>query len=541
MHKRTILYRGNLKSCNYSCSYCPFAKHKALSAELERDRRNFFRFCQSIVERAQPFSIGAVFITPYGEASIHRWYWEGLSRLAELPEIDRVGMQTNLSFPVEECLRIFDSFEGELPDTELFERNFSRKKLPQGDFPEKKREKLCIWATFHPEMTTVDEFVSRCHSLIQKNVMVCAGAVGVPQNIQILRELREKLSPAVYLWINKMDGLKRNYSPQEIEAFVQADPFFKQELRNPGADAQMCADRCFVEADGKMHTCNISGTRDINWYEGSEEEIFEPVCRRKRCSCYLAYGGRTDFALKSFFGEYPVYRIPRKFKAVFFDLDGTLIPAGKKPDAAFKMPDTGCTEPGVSAGNRRGKGLSEGVREKLAALRKICPVFLATSMPESDVRKRLKDDMDLFQGFLFASGGYMCLKNEKGGKEKIYPIDAGDLSDVIKFGESVKAKCAVSAKNGATYKVTFLKPHHSIWKEAECDRIAELLKESGCRIFVEKNCLEIIREGRDKGTGIAEMCGWLGIAAEDVLAVGNDREDAAMEKVCGGYINAALL
>lgn len=538
MHKRTILYRGNLKSCNYSCSYCPFSKHRALSAELERDRQNFARFCESIVGRARIFSIGAVFITPYGEASIHPWYWEGISRLAGLPEIDRVGMQTNLSFSVEECLKLFDSVEGE-------SAAFGR-----GDFPEKKRQKLCIWATFHPEMTTVEKFISKCHRLVQNNIAVCAGAVGVPQNMQMLRKLREKLSPEIYLWINKMDGLKRNYSPEEIKAFSRIDPFFEYELRNPDAAVQMCADRCFVEADGKIHTCNISRTKEVNWYDGSEEEIFEPVCSRKRCSCYLAYGGREDFILKKMFGEYPVYRIPRRFRAVFFDLDGTLIPSCGEPGAAGNEPDTGYKEPdasgalniagGVPAGNRRGKGFSDRVRERLAELRKICPIFLATSMPEIDVKKRLKGDMDLFQGFIFASGAYLCLKDEKGDREKLYSIDVSGLSEVIRFGENVKASCAVSVKSGTAYKVTLMKRHHSVWKDEECDRVAELLKGSACRFFTERNCLEIVSEGCNKGTGIAEICGWLGIPARDVLSVGNDKEDDAMERVCGAFVTGKL-
>lgn len=286
MHKRTIIYRGNLKSCNYSCSYCPFAKHRALAIEMERDRFNFEKFCDSVEKRAKSFSIGAVFVTPYGEVSMHRWYWEGLSRLAALPEIDRVGIQTNLSFSVDERMCIFDSF--------------------------RKREKLCIWASFHPEMTTVEEFVVKCHSLIRDHVKVCAGAVGVPENMQLLRELREKLSPDIYLWINKMDGLKRNYCSEEVEAFARIDPFFEYELKNPEAAVHMCADRCFVEADGKVHTCNISRVKDTDWYHGSAEEIFEPVCSRKRCTCYLAYSGKSDFALKDIFGDYPVFRIPRR-------------------------------------------------------------------------------------------------------------------------------------------------------------------------------------------------------------------------------------
>lgn len=495
MHKRTIIYRGNLKSCNYRCSYCPFAKHRALPVEMEKDRENFARFCDSIEKRVQTFSIGAVFIAPYGEATIHRWYWEGLSRLAEIPEIDRVGLQTNLSFSVEERLKGFDF-----------------------------AHKLCIWATFHPEMTTVDEFVSKCHQLVKNNVMVCAGAVGVPENIPLLRELREKLSPVIYLWINKMDGLKRNYRPGEIEAFAQLDPFFAYELKHPDAAVQMCADRCFVEADGKIHTCNISRTKGVNWYDGSEEEIFEPVCSRKSCTCYLAYGGRADFPLRSIFGEYPIYRIPEKFRAIFFDLDGTL------------MTNNMSMKPGMSNGNRHGQGLSVQVREKLAALREVCPIFLATSMPEAHVKRRLKSDMDLFKGFIFASGGYLCLREENGQKEKVYSIDISSLSEVIEYGESRKAKYVVYRKNGAVYKVTLVKGHHSVWKDAEYDRMTELLKGLNYRFFMEGNCLQIVSSGRDKGAGIEEMCGWLGISAGDVLAVGNDKEDAAMARVCGAYL-----
>lgn len=319
MHSRTVLYRGSLKSCNYSCSYCPFAKHRALASELEQDRRNFERFCASMEQRAESFSIGAVFVTPYGEASIHRWYWEGLSRLAALPGIHRVGMQTNLSFSIEASLRIFDAFEDNGPGGSS-ERGRIEPCPIGGGHPgqestdraglERKREKLCIWATFHPEMTTVDEFAARCHKLVRNGISVCAGAVGVPENMRLVRNLRETLSSSVYLWVNKMDGLKRRYTQEEIASFTEVDPFFGYELDNPPADASMCTDRCFVEADGRIHTCNISRAKAVNWYDGSEEAIFEPMCSRKRCSCYLAYGGRTDFALRDVFGGYPVFRVP---------------------------------------------------------------------------------------------------------------------------------------------------------------------------------------------------------------------------------------
>ena len=129
------------------------------------------------------------------------------------------------------------------------------------------------------------------------------------------------------------------------------------------------------------------------------------------------------------------------------------------------------------------------------------------------------------------------MEDENSQKEKVYSIDISGLSEVIEFGESVKAKCAVSGKNGAAYKVTLIKGHHSVWKDTECDRMTELLKGANCRFFIEGNCLQIVSRDRDKGAGIEEMCGWLGISAGDVLAVGNDKEDAAMERVCGAYLD----
>lgn len=39
-----VLYRGILKSCNYSCTYCPFSKHNMRGGELEKDRRQWFSF-----------------------------------------------------------------------------------------------------------------------------------------------------------------------------------------------------------------------------------------------------------------------------------------------------------------------------------------------------------------------------------------------------------------------------------------------------------------------------------------------------------------
>lgn len=123
MGRGTIQYRGSLKSCNYSCSYCPFAKRKSSTEELARDRESWFRFCDTVEKTGDIY--GAVMVVPYGEALIHICYWEGLARLSRLDTVEAVGAQTNLSFPVEKMLNEYRKAGGRL-------------------------EKLRLWATFHP-------------------------------------------------------------------------------------------------------------------------------------------------------------------------------------------------------------------------------------------------------------------------------------------------------------------------------------------------------------------------------------------------------
>lgn len=496
MGRKTICYRGSLKSCNYRCSYCPFSKHRASVQELEKDRQNFGRFCESIADRAAEFDIGAVFVVPYGEASIHRWYWEGLGRLAGLDSLERVGLQTNLSFSVEECLAIFDLYSGDA-------NRENGREIDRG-ISGAARRKLCIWATFHPEMTDMETFVDKCHRLADSGVNLCVGAVGAPQNILLLGRLRERLSPDLYLWINKMDGLGRAYTEEEKRAFLELDPFFGLECGSPAADVAMCSDRCFVEADGRIRACNIGRIKEGNWYQSEQEEIFRPLCGKKRCSCYLAYGGRADFEGRQFFGAYPIFRVPKPYQAVFLDLDGTLVPE-----------------------KHRGR-LADSVRRKLLALREKRPVFLATSMPAEEVRRRLGEDLELFQGAVFASGAYVWMRTkEEGGKadgsgekrkgaagrEVIHPVDLKELPRLTELAAQCRAGIRVYRKRGreadaerdTAYKITLVKRHNSVWQEQERQRAAEILQTGTYRIFVEKNCLEIIAAHVDKGLSLIHI------------------------------------
>lgn len=490
MAREMLQYRGSLKSCNYSCSYCPFAKRQEDAAELAADKKDLLRFCKSVEERQEPAPFSAVMIVPYGEALIHSYYWEGMARLSCFDRVEAVGAQTNLSFPVSAMLRLYDSAGGN-------------------------RRKLRLWATFHPEMVSVSHFAAQCRELLGAGVRLSAGAVGVPENLELIRGLRRELPADVYLWINRMDGLNRRYTREEQAAFQEIDPYFSQELHWMKADARQCGKRRFVEADGQTGPCNISRRTGGNWYDPNGHTA-PPECGRKLCTCYLAYGGRADFENRKSFGRYPLFRIPWRPKAIFFDIDGTLVPDG------WQQHD------GIS-------------REWAAYLRersKDTLLFLATSLPYESAVKKCGEVFSLFSGGFFASGAHILLFGKEGRQEQEFFCDLDDSWISAVAGLTDRCRIYRYQHGDKLYKLTLAKPHRLCWSEEERSAISKLLPSDSVRCFVEGNCLQIVSINADKGRGVCHICELLGIDSAETEAVGNSDEDLPMFRVCGYGIAA---
>lgn len=279
---RQIYYRGSLDFCNYSCPYCPFSRKKASTRQLERDQEEWFRFIRKIEECG--FS-GAVQVVPYGEAMIHEHYWEGLAKLSKCGGIQAVGAQSNLSFPVEKMLDIYESYGGN-------------------------KEKLRLWGTFHPAMISVDRFLEQCSCIQEAGVQFCVGSVGVPENIRILHELRQRLDSRIYMWVNKMDGLGRRYREDEIQAFASIDDHFGLELRHFQPDVRECSGALTVEGDGSIRSCILCHQKMGNLYRDGLDGLPEKKCTRRACDCFLAYGSRKDISELDVFQPFPAFRIP---------------------------------------------------------------------------------------------------------------------------------------------------------------------------------------------------------------------------------------
>lgn len=505
--RHMILYRGSLKSCNYRCNYCPFSKHPKSERELLRDKEQWFQFCGSVAERVVGIDIGAVMVVPYGEALIHPWYWEGLGRLASVETMDGVGAQTNLSFPAGQCLEIYEKAGGTA-------------------------EKLRLWATFHPSMTTVEEFSEKCTDLWRRGVSLSVGAVGTVGHLEAVRELRDRLPKEVYLWINKMDGLKRAYTGKELKQFEDIDPYFRRELEMAAADPTVCKGRLFVEADGTLRRCNISRPLRENWYDfekkGFPGQIWETEekagsCGRKSCSCYLAYGGREEVMNRVMFGPYSLFRIPRRPKAAFLDIDKTLIPQGE------------------------GRVDHRTATDLQALAADGCRLFFATCLPLRDAKKKCRDVWHLFEGGIFAGGAHVVFGREGERREHIFPIESKWIEKLKHRSGDGHFRMLVyrQGEAGAVYKITLVRPGPMGWSWQDVrDLGIRVDRESGfmggfwdmgedqVRWYVEDGCLQIVNRRASKAKGVRMICESLGISPKEAASAGDSPEDREMMELC---------
>lgn len=474
--KRQWFYRGYLKSCNYSCSYCPFSKKKGSVRELKQDRQAFFRFINRIDEL--PSAEGAIQIIPYGEALIHPYYWEGLARLSQNPRLDAVGAQSNFSFPVRKMLSVYCQHGGVI-------------------------KKLRLWGTFHPEMTTAEQFIKQCTLLSSQNVSYCVGAVGVPEQLDTIRFLRKSLPGSIYLWINKMDGMKRSYTPSETKNFLEIDPYFELELIHHKANAALCADSRFVEADGAMRQCNLSRQNLGNFYDNPAAAT-TLSCARKECSCYLAYCNRMEPEMISFL-PYPSFRIPKYPKAVFLDVDGTLI-----PDGEMQIP------------KRYVRWLKN--------LANYSNLYLATSLPYEAARKSTHAVWPYLCGGVFANGARRIIR--KSHLDEIEPIDTNWLERVQEKKSKYGFHLHIYKKESIVYKVTLTYRKGRMAGRFSKEYLDELSYELGipetCQLLAEQDCIQITKRGTSKLAGIKNICESMGYSRQETAAIGNSESDIPM-------------
>lgn len=477
-------YRGCLYSCNYSCTYCPFSKRPyANREELAKDEECLTRFVSSLMEKTEEDKEKcAVQIVPYGEAMVHKYYWRELARLSCSSYIEAAGIQTNLSFNIDCMVRVFEENNGDLG-------------------------KLRLWCTFHPQMVTDEQFLGQCRKLSSYGILYCAGTVGVPSQAESIRYIREHLPDNVYLWVNKMDGMGRRYTKEEIKEFTEIDEYFETGLRHYKADASKCTGSLFVEADGSVKQCNIC----IPGKDGN-------LCTRKECSCYLSYCNQQIPELV-FFNPYPAFRIPHYKKAVFFDVDGTLLCNGEDV-------------------------ITDRTKELLYRLAAHSRIFLATSLPYKDAIRKTAPVKDIISGGAFAHGGICIIHGETSTlHKKIFPLKYKDTGMLKKNAGRYGYSVYTYASEDTVYKIT-LSFNGRIPHEKRDMAVASaagglgLLDKDYCakeniNVIIEDGCIQIISIMAGKKEGIMHICNKMGYKPEDIAVFGNSASDIPVFKESG--------
>ncbi|MGN9164849.1 STM4011 family radical SAM protein [Tissierellaceae bacterium HCP3S3_D8] len=463
---KAITYRGSLKSCNYRCSYCPFSKYQQTLEEIQNDKRNLERFCNQLknIRFKEPIRI---LFTPYGEALIHSYYQQSIIDLSKQNFVKRIGCQTNLSIQVEDFIM------------NLIKQNAVL-------------EKIVLWTTFHPDMTTVDEFSEKIWKL-SSNISLSVGVVGNPISMEQIQKLRDKLPPNIYMWINQMDGLKRRYTEEEKNLFNKIDPLFNWELkRHIGSICESGKNHLFIDAKGDQYPCNRALQKLGNLYK--EQERHSPLkCSGKRCDCYLAYSHTNGFKDISFLGEESLLRVPKRLraKAIFLDIDGTIL------DKYGKIP-------------KETKTSLEYIAQKI-------PIYLATELPYTIALKKCRQITGLLSGGCF-SGGAHCI--DWGTNYEIYTY-LPSITNRIK-DKDIKSY----THEDKIYRMILPKKLFQRYEELfSCKDIKQIPQGMGR--------VSLVKKGVSKANGVYQLSQKLGIYEEEIICVGNDIQDIEMLKRAG--------
>lgn len=282
----TLLYRGELSSCNYDCGYCPFAKRRDSAAILERDAAALHRFSQWVGQQ-RDLRLNILF-TPWGEGLVRRYYRETLVRLSWLPQVERVAIQTNLAT---------------MP-------SWTAAAAPG---------KLSLWCTYHPEQTTRARFLRRVGQLQALGVAHSIGMVGIRRFFPEIAALREALPASTYLWINAYhDEGPGYYRPEESNWLTGIDPWFDFNLSprpSLGAPCQAGETALSVDGSGNIRRCHFVPTRYGNIYDaGWRAALQARVCPNTACDCYIGYMQRDDLPFHHEFGTGTPGRLPAGFQ-----------------------------------------------------------------------------------------------------------------------------------------------------------------------------------------------------------------------------------
>ncbi|KAA2238413.1 radical SAM protein [Chitinophaga agrisoli] len=264
----SILYRGPLSSCNYSCGYCPFAKTKDSRKTLEADAASLMRFVEFV--RQHTHIRFKILFTPWGEALIRKHYQEAMVNLSLLPNVEKVAVQTNLSCQL-------------------------------GWLKKADTEKIALWTTYHPNETDRAAFLEKCRKLDEMQVAYSVGVVGFKDVITEIQELRALLPVGKYLWVNALKKQADYYTAEETATLMGIDPYVANNMIYHESYGKACKTGhtvISVDGEGNMYRCHFIKEKIGNIYEADfTANLFPRNCTNKTCGCHIGYVHLEDLQL----------------------------------------------------------------------------------------------------------------------------------------------------------------------------------------------------------------------------------------------------
>lgn len=282
----SILYRGNLSSCNYGCEYCPFAKHHETEEEHARDAEQLTRFVDWVTVRDR-HQISVLF-TPWGEALVRPRYQEAIAKLTNCDTVEKVAIQTNLS-----CnLDWVDACD---------------------------KSKLALWATFHPTETSRVKFLAKCLELISRGIRFSVGVVGLKEHFDEIVALRNELPESVYFWINAYKRVDSYYSEADVQFLSAIDPLFSfNNQYHPSAGKACRAGSSVISVDGEglIKRCHFIPEKIGSIYDDEfEAALVESPCSNAVCGCHIGYVHMDELELYDVFAGGILERVPANWNA----------------------------------------------------------------------------------------------------------------------------------------------------------------------------------------------------------------------------------
>jgi hypothetical protein len=141
------------------------------------------------------------------------------------------------------------------------------------------------------------------------------GIVGMRESLTAMQELRARLDPAVYLWVNAYQREPNYYTPEELASIRSVDPLFDLNNQHFPSLGQPCTAgqrAVYLDDEGDLRRCFFVGQVIGNLFRDGWKTLDAPACCPKEtCHCYVGHMHIVELDFRGVYGKYLAARIPK--------------------------------------------------------------------------------------------------------------------------------------------------------------------------------------------------------------------------------------